>query len=106
MFSVFQRPRSDSTSVLFVVTWLNPDFVEHILSAQRISDALRLMLGQRVLRICAGNLEDAVIQHNHAERTQRHTRRNLYLVHSVDTKSPCLFDPILDEWIAQGMFCF
>ena len=56
-----------------------------------------------MFRVGARNFKDTFVEHDHAKRAQRHARRNLYLVHVVNPKSAFLFDPVLDEGVAQGM---
>lgn len=83
---------------------LDLDLVEHVLPAQRFGDALGLVLRQWVLRICAGDLEQPVVKHHHAERTKRDTRRNLDFIHVVDFEVARLFNPVFNERVSQGMF--
>jgi hypothetical protein len=59
-----------------------------------------------MLRISAGNLKHSLIEHLYPQRAKRHTGRNLYFIHVVDTKVASLFDPVFDEWVTQGMFGF
>jgi len=64
------------------------------------------MLGQRVIRISAGDLEDAVVEHHYAERAEGDAGTDDDLVHVVKTETACLFNPIFDKRIAQSVFGF
>src|SRR6185369_15904987 len=96
-------PRNDSNSVS-LTAWLSSNFVEHVLTSQRFRDAFGFMFGQRVIRIRAGNFEDAVVEHHHAERAEGDAGTDDDLVHVVKTETACLFNPILDKRIAQSVF--
>jgi len=64
------------------------------------------MLGQRMIWIGAGDLEDAFADHLDGQRAERYARRRLDLRQVVRTEMAALFDPILDEWIEQGALGF
>jgi len=64
------------------------------------------VLGQRVVRIGARNLENAVVNHYYSQRAECDTRKNDDLIHVVKAKTARLFDPIFDERIAQSVFGF
>ena len=54
----------------------------------------------------ARDLEYAIVKHDDTEGAERNTRCNLDFIHVVDFEVTRLFDPILQEWISQGMFGF
>ena len=56
--------------------------------------------------ICAGNLEQTVFKHHHAERAKGDAWRNLDFIHVVDFEVARLFDPVLNERVSQRMFGF
>jgi hypothetical protein len=87
-----------------LTAWFGSDLIEHILAAQRFGNAFGRVLGERMFGIGAGDLEDAVVEHHYSEQTESHARRDQNLIHVVDAKAAGLFDPILDEGIAQSMF--
>src|SRR6185503_11360183 len=98
------RPsRNDCSASLFVTTWLSSDLVKHVLTSQCFSDCLRLVFGQGMLRISTRDLEDAVVKHHHSQRAESHTRGDQDLIHVVDSEATGLFDPILDEGVAQSV---
>jgi hypothetical protein len=96
----------DNRVGLSVTAWLGSDFVEHVLTSQRLGDTFGLVLGQRVIGIGARNLEDAVVNHYHSKRAEGDARTDDDLVHVVQAKMAGLFNPIFDEWIAQSVFGF
>src|ERR1700752_1219739 len=96
------RPARKDSTLGLLTAWLGCDFVKHVLAFQRLCNRLRLVLGQRVFRICAGNLKHAVVEHHHSERSECHTRSDQDFVHVVDTEAARLFNPIFDERIAQS----
>src|SRR5215475_13545376 len=59
-----------------------------------------------MFRIGARDLEDSVIEHDHSEQSECDTGSDQNFIHVVNAKAACLFDPILDERIAQSMLCF
>jgi hypothetical protein len=59
-----------------------------------------------MLLIRTRNLELAIVEHHDAEGPKRDAGRYLYLIHVVDFEVAGLFDPILNEWVTQGMFGF
>ena len=82
---------------------LSSDFLKHVVTPQRLGDAFRFVFGQRMIRIGAGDLKQAIVQHHDAERAQRDARRDHDFIHVVDAEAAGLFDPLFEEWIAQGM---
>src|SRR4026209_1040012 len=83
-------PRKDSS----LTAWLSFDVVEHVLASQCVRDSLGLVLGQRVVRVGARNLENAVVEHHDAERAHCHTRIDNDLIHVVNAETASLFNPI------------
>ena len=59
-----------------------------------------------MFRIGARNLENAVVEHYHAQRAECHTRIDYDLIHVVNAEATRLFNPIFDEGIAQSVFGF
>ena len=53
--------------------------------------------------IDAGYFKEALVNLNHSERPECHARRNLNVVDVVNLEVAGLFDPVFDEWIAQGV---
>src|SRR5713226_2482760 len=103
--SLFQRLERN-----FVVTRMHANLfiarleinlIKHGLPPQRLGDAFGFVFSQRTIGIDAGYFKNALIQANHAERSERHTRRNLDVVYVVNLKVAGLLDPVLDERIAQ-----
>jgi len=82
----------------------NSDLVEHVLAAQRLGHTFRRVFGEWVFRIGARDLEDIVIQHHHSEQPESHAGSDQDFIHVVKAEAAGLFDPILDERIAQSMF--
>src|SRR5689334_11108095 len=98
------RPsRNDSISGS-LTAWLSSDFVEHVLTSQRFRDPFGLVLGQRVIRIGARNLENAILNHHNSQRAECDSGTDDDLIHVVNAETACLFNPIFDEGIAQGVF--
>src|SRR6185369_3682787 len=97
------RPSRKDSKLGLLTAWLSCNFVKHVLSSQRLCNRLRLVLSQRVFRICAGDLKHALVEHHHPERSQGYARSNQNFVHVVDTKAARLFDPVFDERIAQSV---
>jgi len=97
---------SSSSSRRLFLARLNTNLVEHVLPAQRFCDTFRFVLSQRVVGIDGRDLKDALVQHHDTQRTKRYAGRNLNVVHVVDFEVASLLNPILDEWIAQGVFGF
>src|SRR5215216_1812108 len=97
-------PRNDS--IWSLTAWLSSDFVEHVLTPQSFGNSFGLVLGQRVLRIGARNLENPVVKHHHSERAEGDARTDDDLIHVVNAEPACLFNPILDKRIAQSVFGF
>ena len=87
-----------------VTAWLSSDFVEHVLAPECFRDSFRLVLRQRVIGIRAGDLEDAVLQHDHAQQPECYAGTDLNLIHVVKSEAARLFNPIFDERIAQSVF--
>lgn len=56
-----------------------------------------------MFRIGARDLEDAIVQHHDAQRTERDAGSDLDLINVVKTKTTCLFDPVFKERVAQGV---
>ena len=56
-----------------------------------------------MLRVGAGDFKQALVEHYNAQRTKRNAGGHLYLIHVVDLEMAGLFNPIFNEWIAQGM---
>src|SRR5215813_2950703 len=63
-----------NVSFCSLTAWLSSDFVEHILTSQCFGDSFGLVLGQRVVRIGARNLENAFVKHYHSQRAEGDTR--------------------------------
>jgi hypothetical protein len=95
-----------TTGYSFLSARFNLNLVEHVLPAQGLGYALRLVLGEWMLCVRAGNFEHTFIEHDHAERAKGYPWRNLYFIHVVDSKVSRLFDPVLNEWVSEGMFGF
>jgi hypothetical protein len=74
--------------------------------SKRIGHAARALFRERALRVNAGYLEEAVIELAHAQDTQSHALRNLYVPQIVYAEAPGLLYPVLYERVAQGMFGF
>src|ERR1051326_2140135 len=77
--------------------------VEHVLSPERLGDAARLALGERVLGVCACDLEESVVNHLDAELSERDAGDDDHLVQVVHAEAPRLLDPVFDERVAQGV---
>lgn len=52
------------------------------------------------------DFKNAIIYHDHSERSKGNAWRYLDFIHVVDAKTARLFDPVFDEWIPQGVFSF
>src|ERR1700750_1859605 len=98
--------RPPRNSICSLNAWLSSNFVEHVLTSQRFGDSFGLVFGQRMVRIGARNLENAVVKHYDSERAECDTGTNDNLVHVVKAKTARLFDPIFDKRIAQSVFGF
>src|SRR5712692_7498055 len=85
------------------IAWLDINLVKHILSPQRLGDAFRFVLRQRMIGIDAGYFKEALVNLNHSERAQRYPRGYLDVVYVVNLEVACLLDPVFDERIAQGV---
>ena len=57
-------------------------------------------------RIRAGDLENTVVEHHHSEQSESDAGGDQNFIHVVDAKAACLFDPVLDERIAQSVLGF
>src|SRR5215213_8675523 len=98
-------PRNDSVFESLTAR-LSSDLVEHVVATQCLCYSFGLVLGQGVFRLGARDLEKAIVEHHDSERAECHARNDLHLVHIVKAKATCLFNPILDERIAQSVFGF
>ena len=87
-----------------VTAWLSSDLVEHVLAPECFRDSFGLVLCQRVIGIRACDLKHAIVEHHHAQQPECDAGTDLYLVHVVKTEAARLFNPILDERIAQSVF--
>jgi len=125
--AVFFKPRSDRALVpasrgqvrylndvlsrladsrTFFIARLHFNLFKHVLPAKRLGHTLGLKLSQRVILINGGNFKQTIVQHHHTQGSQLDARSDLYFVHVMNLEMTCLFDPIFDERIAQGMFGF
>src|SRR6185369_1391891 len=100
------KTRPPRNSICSLTAWLSSNFVEHVLTSQRFGDSFGLVFGQGMVSIGARNLENAVVNHYHSKRAERHTRTDDDLIHVVNAKMACLFNPIFDKRIAQSVFGF
>src|SRR4026209_2377870 len=96
--------RNDCSTSLLLTAWFSSDLVKHVLTSQGFCNALCLVFGQRMFRIGARNLENAIFKHHHTQRAEGHTRRDQDLIHIMDPETPRLFNPVFDEWVAQSVF--
>src|SRR5215216_1203176 len=62
-------PRNDSLFAS-LTAWLSSDFFEHVVTTQRFRDSFGLVLGQRVVRLGARNLENAIVEHHNSQRAE------------------------------------
>jgi len=89
-----------------LTTGFRTDLVEHVLASQCFGNTFRGVLGERVFRIGACDLEDTLVEHHYSEQPESHARSDQNFIHVVNAKTSGLFDPILDERIAQSVFGF
>src|SRR5438477_10415531 len=87
----------------FFIAWLDINLVKHILPPQCLGYAFRFVLSQRMFGVDAGYFKEALINLNHSDRPQRHSRRYLDVVHVMNLEVAGLLDPVFDERIAQGV---
>src|SRR6185369_10827133 len=80
------KTRPPRNSIWSFTAWLSSHFVEHVLTSQRFSDSFGLVLGQRVVRIGARNLENAIVNHYHSEGAECDTRTDDDLIHVVNSE--------------------
>jgi hypothetical protein len=59
-----------------------------------------------MLRVGACDFEQTIVQHHDAQRPECDSWGDLDFIHVVDFESSGLLNPILQEWIAQGMVGF
>src|SRR5438034_10902007 len=59
-----------------------------------------------MIAIDAGDFKQTFVEHYYTERAKRDTGSHLYFIHVVDFEVAGLFDPVLNEGIAQGMLGF
>jgi hypothetical protein len=98
---------SPITAFSFLIgAWLDGDFVEHVLMAECLCDAFRLMLGERAFGVAACDFKESLVEHQDAQIAKRNAGRNLYLAHVVYAKAPGLLDPVFDEWVAERVLGF
>src|SRR5215213_10447109 len=100
------RPSRNDSKFGSLTARLSSDFVKHVLTSQGVRDSFGFVLGQGVLRIGARNLEDTVVEHHNSQRAECDAGKDDDLIHVVNAETACLFDPILDERIAQSVFGF
>src|ERR671931_1327810 len=99
------HPALDSRRVLLVgcLARLDADLVEHVLPPEGLGHSARLVLGERVFGVEAGDLKDALVNHLDAELAERDAGRDLHLLEVVYAEAARLLDPVLYEGVAQGV---
>src|SRR5829696_1878525 len=94
------RPPRNESIFESLTAWLSSDFVEHVLTPQGFRDSFGLVFGQRMVRIGARNLENAVVEHHNSQRAECDAGTDDDFIHVVKAKTACLFNPILDKRIS------
>jgi hypothetical protein len=89
-----------------LTAWFRADLVKHVLASQCFGNTFRRVLRERVFGICAGDLENTVVEHHHSEQSESHAGSDQNFIHVMNAKASCLFDPVFDERIAQSVLGF
>jgi len=100
------KGRVEERISLLALAWLGFDVVEHVLTTQCFGDSFGCVFREWVIRIRAGDLEQAIVEHHDPELSERHAGRDQNLVHVVNAETAGLLNPVFDERVAQSVLGF